>query len=280
VLSSRLSRSLSFLIRACEDSNQFAVFYSFCRKSLAPAYQDYQGPQGRLSSRRVRPGVEVAGQLFPPTLRGYLLQLQLFRPLRLRLSIEPKLLTKLHGFAIEIIKFLYFAWLWGIGGVLKFSGVEKVDHTMAIEADTSSAEARRRLGHSKPEARRKMGRSRITNGALLFGDGRGPWQRRARDLWSAHLSDLGGPDAVSEAERSIARRAAVLTVECERMELAFAADDATPEALDLYQRTANSLRRMLESLGLQRRTRDVTPHLTSYLEGAYGEAESRHPESD
>ena len=56
----------------------------------------------------------------------------------------------------------------------------------------SSAEARRKLGHSLPEARRKMGQSRITNGALLVGtDGRGPWQRRARDVMAAHLSDLG-----------------------------------------------------------------------------------------
>jgi hypothetical protein len=135
----------------------------------------------------------------------------------------------------------------------------------AATPESSSAEARRRIGHSKPEARRKMGRSRITNGALLDGDGRGTWQRRARDVMVAHISDLGGDMAISEAERAIVRRAAVLIVECERLEATFAASDATPEQLDLYQRMANTLRRQLESLGLKRRPRDVTPSLNQYL---------------
>jgi hypothetical protein len=99
-------------------------------------------------------------------------------------------------------------------------------------------------------------RSRATNGKTLFADGgdmRSPWTRRMRDIFGLHLSDLGGADAASEGERSIARRAAVMTVELEKMEACFAVSDATPEALDLYQRTANSLRRMLETLGLKRR---------------------------
>jgi hypothetical protein len=105
-------------------------------------------------------------------------------------------------------------------------------------------------------------RSRISNGsAILPGvDGRSTWVRRLRDLVRLHLSDLGGDDAVSEAERSIVRRAATLTVELERLELVFAlAGEAAPEQIDLYQRTANSLRRLLESVGLERRQIDVTP---------------------
>jgi hypothetical protein len=110
-------------------------------------------------------------------------------------------------------------------------------------------------------------RSRISNGsAVLPGvDGRSTWVRRLRDLISLHLADLGGEDAVSEAERSICRRAATLTVELERLEASFAvADGAQPDQLDLYQRTANSLRRLLESVGLKRRPRDVTT-LQEYL---------------
>jgi hypothetical protein len=52
-------------------------------------------------------------------------------------------------------------------------------------------------------------RSRATNGKSLFaegGDMRGPWARRLRDVLGLHLSDLGGLDAASEAERSILRR--------------------------------------------------------------------------
>ena len=40
--------------------------------------------------------------------------------------------------------------------------------------------------------------------------------------------------------------------------------EADPKDLELYQRTAGNLRRILESLGLQRRQRDVTPTITEY----------------
>jgi hypothetical protein len=110
-------------------------------------------------------------------------------------------------------------------------------------------------------------RSRITNGsALLPGvDNRSAWVRRCKDVIESHLSDLGGEDNTSAAERSIIRRASVMTVELERMEAVFAvAGEAKPEQLDLYQRTAANLRRLLESIGLQRRPRDVTPDPLEY----------------
>jgi hypothetical protein len=114
-------------------------------------------------------------------------------------------------------------------------------------------------------------RSRATNGKTLFaqgGDMRGPWARRLRDVLGLHLSDLGGPDAVSEAERSIARRAAVLTVELERLEAKFAtAGEASADDLDLYQRTAGNLRRLLEAVGLERRARTIVPNFKDYIEG-------------
>ena len=106
-------------------------------------------------------------------------------------------------------------------------------------------------------------RSRISNGSSLLPgvDGRSTWVRRLRDVMGLHLSDLGGDEAVSEAERSIVRRIATLTGELERMELAFALAEAgaRPDQLDLYQRTANSLRRLLEAVGLNRIARNVTP---------------------
>jgi hypothetical protein len=118
-------------------------------------------------------------------------------------------------------------------------------------------------------------RSRITNGsALLPGvDGRSQWVRRCKDVIAAHLSDLGGEDNTSAAERSIIRRASVLTVELERLEAKFAlADAASDSDLDLYQRTAGNLRRLLEAVGLQRRPRNLTPNLKDYLEGHLNEA--------
>jgi hypothetical protein len=115
---------------------------------------------------------------------------------------------------------------------------------------------------------KSKGRSKISNGnAILPGiDNRSTWVRRLRDLIALHLSDLGGEGNVSEAEKSIVRRAATLTVELERLELAFAlAGEAEPAQIDLYQRTANSLRRLLESVGLKRQSHDVTPNVHDYL---------------
>ena len=112
------------------------------------------------------------------------------------------------------------------------------------------------------------GRSRVTNGTtLLLGvDGRSAWIRRCKDLIGEHLVDLGGEDNASAAERSIVRRACVLTVELEQLEAKFAtAGQSSPEDLDLYQRTAGGLRRLLEAVGIQRRPHDVTPTLDQYL---------------
>ena len=114
-----------------------------------------------------------------------------------------------------------------------------------------------------------QGRSRISNGSSLLPgvDGRSTWVRRLRDLIGLHLSDLGGEAAVSEGERSIVRRISTLEVELERLEPTFATTgEADPAALDLYQRTANSLRRLLESIGLERRARTVVPSVAEYLE--------------
>jgi hypothetical protein len=115
--------------------------------------------------------------------------------------------------------------------------------------------------------RKSPQRSRVGNGsAWLTGiDQRSAWYRRFKDCIHEYLSDIPDPSA---AERSIIRRVSTLEVELERLEAKFAkAGEASPEDLDLYQRTAGNLRRLLEALGLQRRPRDVTPSLNEYLAG-------------
>lgn len=59
---------------------------------------------------------------------------------------------------------------------------------------------RPRTGVYKP-----MARSRITNGHALLSDidHRTLWVRRFRDVLALHLSDLGGEDSVSEAEKTM-----------------------------------------------------------------------------
>lgn len=127
--------------------------------------------------------------------------------------------------------------------------------------------ASKRSGLSKAAAR-----SRITNGrSLLPGhiDGRSLWVRRFRDVIELHSADLGGADRLSQAEQSLVRRIATITVQCEQLEAKFA-EAETPASiadLDLYQRMSNTLRRLLSSLGLKRKAHDVTPDLHDYVRG-------------
>jgi hypothetical protein len=117
-------------------------------------------------------------------------------------------------------------------------------------------------------APRSRQRSRVTNGSALAPnmDGRSAWVRRTKDLIALHLSDLGGADHATAAEMSIVRRIAVLSVELESLEATFATKGAaTGDQLDLYSRVSNSLRRMLESVGLERRSLDVTPTIDEFL---------------
>jgi hypothetical protein len=106
-------------------------------------------------------------------------------------------------------------------------------------------------------------RSAISNGSHLLADldHRGAWARRLKDLIASHVSDLGGIDQVSEAEKVLVRRAAMLTLQLELQEQRFARNEggeASSKQIETYQRVTNTLRRTLESLGLQRRTRDIT----------------------
>jgi hypothetical protein len=122
---------------------------------------------------------------------------------------------------------------------------------------------------TKPQKGDKQyGRSAITNGTTLLPsiDGRSPWVRRCKDIIAEHLSDLGGDDQTSSAERSLVRRAAVLTTELERLEVKFArAEGALADDLDLYQRTAGNLRRLLEVVGIKRVPRNITPSVGDYV---------------
>lgn len=112
-------------------------------------------------------------------------------------------------------------------------------------------------------------RSKMANGtAILLGarDERSVFVRRMKEIIADHISDLGGLDAVSVAERSIVRRVATLTIQLEKLETRFAEDPTVGErTLDLYNRTSANLGRLLDRLGLKRKTRDITPTLDAYI---------------
>lgn len=110
-------------------------------------------------------------------------------------------------------------------------------------------------------------RSKVTNGVRLLPglDGRSTWSRRFHDLVSLHAQDAGGVDSLSEAQVSLIRRAAALEVTLELLELDMACGREVD--LDQYSRCAGHLRRILESVGIRRVAKDVSPSLADIIAG-------------
>jgi hypothetical protein len=108
-------------------------------------------------------------------------------------------------------------------------------------------------------SRAPKGRSKVTNGRQLFidGDARLKVSRRFRDLLASIATDLGGVDRLSEGQKQIARRCAMLSVECEIMESAAVAGQ--PFDLDACGQLPDRLGRAFQRLGLKRVMHNVTP---------------------
>jgi hypothetical protein len=77
-------------------------------------------------------------------------------------------------------------------------------------------------------------------------------------------SDIGGAETASEAQISLCRRAATIEVQLEAMEGQLSLGNDAAVDLDLYNRLAGNLRRILESLGLRRVARTIS--LRQYLD--------------
>jgi hypothetical protein len=75
--------------------------------------------------------------------------------------------------------------------------------------------------------------------------------------------DVGGIDNLSEGQRQLCRRAATLSFTAEAMEVDAVA--GKPFDIDLFGQLTDRLGRCLQRLGLERKARDVTPTLQSYL---------------
>jgi hypothetical protein len=119
-------------------------------------------------------------------------------------------------------------------------------------------------GNRSKSVAKPSARSRVSNGKDLFlegVDGRSAIARRYRDILAQLVSDLGGDP--SEAQTIIVRRATTLAVWCEQAE----GEAASGKPLDIgeYTTATNTLRRLLNDLGLERRMRDITPTIDAYL---------------
>lgn len=109
-------------------------------------------------------------------------------------------------------------------------------------------------------------RTRLSKGKQTFldssVDGRTLIARRFREVLASIVSDLGGADAMSEAEMVLARRAVTLVVTCETHESKLAETGKLDS--EAYLPCVNALAKLLNALGLKRRPKHVGP---SPLEG-------------
>lgn len=86
-------------------------------------------------------------------------------------------------------------------------------------------------------------------------DARSALARRFRDLCFLHTEDLGGPENLSQAQQQLIRRIASLEVQLEILEGRMVEGDASVD-VESFARISSHLRRMLETLGLDRKPRE------------------------
>ena len=104
-----------------------------------------------------------------------------------------------------------------------------------------------------------MDRGSISRRQFVNGDPNSAWARRFHDLVVGHIADAGGRDRISEAQFALCKRAAALECELEQLEGRLSQGEQVD--LDRYGRAASHLRRILESIGLERRAVDVSQRI-------------------
>ena len=87
--------------------------------------------------------------------------------------------------------------------------------------------------------------------------------KRARALIEGLAEDMGGMDALSVAERTLLERIALVVVLAESHESEWLQTGKVK--VESYTALLNTLRRLLVTIGLRRRAKDVTPSLSQYL---------------
>jgi hypothetical protein len=90
---------------------------------------------------------------------------------------------------------------------------------------------------------------------------------RAKQLVSSLVVDLGGSEQVTVAQHELIQRAAILGALASDLEVAWLRKE--PVEINEYLAAVNAQRRVLVSLGLERRARDVSTSLGSILRNGH-----------
>jgi hypothetical protein len=140
------------------------------------------------------------------------------------------------------------------------------------QAEISSADRRPSDDRWKPGRNGKVlelpvsarHRSRLTNAKDILAhiDGRSAMARRYRDIVAQVIADQGGTE-ISEARCQLARRFAATACLAEAMEARL----TNGETIDIaeYSLLVSTMTRVASRIGIDRRSRDVTPSLRDYL---------------
>ena len=130
------------------------------------------------------------------------------------------------------------------------------DVDAAIETATRNRSAAKTNGKRRPRAISELDRRTcdLDRRSLEF--------KRYEEVRSAVIADLGGEDAVSTAEAQITDKAAFIAMTLEQMQIT--ALSGEPIDLQRYGELTDRLRRLFETVGLARRSRDITPSLNQY----------------
>jgi hypothetical protein len=129
---------------------------------------------------------------------------------------------------------------------------------------------------SKTAITKSKVRSAISNGKHVLSnvDHRSLEMRRLRDLLADHVSDLGSD--ISHSEKLLASRASMIALLCEMTERTFIERKLRVSSRQLasYLHCVGNLNRVLLSLGLKRRQRDISLSVDDYLAAEAQEEES------
>lgn len=123
------------------------------------------------------------------------------------------------------------------------------------------SDAANMIAANTPEATEKgAGKARLMTLSDL--DGRTKARKDADAFLNAVLSDLGGERHVPAGKRALAEHAAIMNAMAIHEGARFLSGE--PVSIADYTTLTNALRRLLETVGLDRVAKDVTPNLRQY----------------
>jgi hypothetical protein len=119
-------------------------------------------------------------------------------------------------------------------------------------------------------------KSRLSNGKEVLPDidGRSAMARRYRDIAAQIVTDQGGFDQCSESRQQLIRRFSAACVLAEQMEAKLV--EGHEVSITDHAQLCSTLVRISARIGINRRLRNVTPHLADYLDDHSGKVDNDH----